>query len=139
MSIESLLSRYSHLRVERPPLLWESTTADERVIELLDRLVAAVQDAGAPLDTITLNVSNVVVEPPDDGEEMEIPKPGEYVGLTVISPTDLGPDATWHEAAKDSGLLATLNSTLRSANAHFAYVRRIPPQGSITIFLRRGS
>lgn len=131
-----MLPRYSHLRIERPPLLWESTTTDERVIDLLDTLVAAVRNAGAPLDTVTLNVSNVVVEPPDDGDEMEVPKPGEYVALTVFSPTDLGPDAIWHGDG-GSGLLMSLDAELRNARVQYAYIRCLRHHGSVTAFLHR--
>jgi hypothetical protein len=137
LRIESLLPRYAHLKVERPPLLWEPAGDEARVAELVDAMVAAVQECAAPLTPITLNVSNVVIESPNDGEGMDVPMPGEYVGLTVMSSTDLGPDATWHHDAVGPGLLVRLHSRLRSANAHFAYIRRIPPDGSITVLLRR--
>lgn len=126
------------MQIERPPEIWEADANEARVSALLEAMVAAATAFGAPTESLTLNISNVVMEPPDDGEEMEVPRPGEYVALTILATADLGPDATWHPgAAEATGLLSRIRDWLGAAGVHFAYVRRIPPMGSITVFLRR--
>ncbi len=64
---------------------------------------------------------------------------GEFVGVTIRSRADLGPDARWGPgmAPADGGLLARLEPNLEGAGARFAYVRRLPPGGSMTVFFAR--
>jgi hypothetical protein len=126
------------MKVERPPELWEADTEDTRFLPLLGEMIAAGLVGGAALGDLTLNASNVVVEPPEDGEAMRAPEPAEYVAVTVRGPTDFGPDGTWHPAApRGPGLLYRLHHRLEEAGARFAYIRRIPPEGSFTVFLPR--
>jgi hypothetical protein len=124
------------LKVERPPEIWEVLGDEGRVAELLEAMIRAATTSGASLDELTLNVSNVVVEPPDDDEPMTAPRPGEYVALTITAPSDLGPDGTWQPGAgAPTGVLNGLVGQCQAAGVLFAYVRRIPGRGSLTVFL----
>ena len=127
------------MKVERPPELWEADTEDVRLLPLLGEMIAAALSKGAPLGELTLNASNVVVERPVDAEgEPMLPLPGEYVALTVSGDTDFGPDGVW-PASPDrlTGLLERLADRLVVAGARFAYIRRLPALGSLTVFFPR--
>jgi hypothetical protein len=138
MRLDPILRAHAYMKVERPPELWEADTEDSRFLPLLGEMIAAALSGGAALGELTLNASNIVVEPSEDGEEPEIPPPAEYVGITVRGPTDLGPDDTWHPSAPHrAGLLFRLHHRLAAAGARFAYIRRIPPEGSFTVFFSR--
>jgi hypothetical protein len=138
MRLEPLLRAHSYMKIERPPELWEADTDDVRLLPLLGELIAKGIVGGAPLEELTLNASNVVVEVPGDGEPPGFPEPGEYVAITVRGRTDIGPDETWHPSSRaGAGLLATLRERLETAGARFAYVRRIAPEGSVTVFFAR--
>ena len=138
MRLEALLRSHGFMRVERPPEIWEADTEDVRLLPLLGEMIASGLATGTPLAELTLSASNVVIEPPDDGEGMVDPLPGQYVALTVSGVTDFGPDDTWHPSAPpQTGLLSRLAERLQTAGARFAYVRRIPPDGSFTVFFSR--
>jgi hypothetical protein len=140
MQLGPLLTAHSFMRIERPPLLWDADTEDLRFLPLLGEIIAAGLGKGTPLAELTLNASNVVVEPsPDAGGEPAAPLPGEYVAITVSGIADFGPDAAWAqtERKRTHGLLDRLSSSLETAGARFAYVRRIGDQGSFTVFLAR--
>ncbi len=107
---------------------------------LLGELIAAGLAGGASLDELTLNVSNVVVAPDENGEGHGdgAPPVGQFVAVSVTGTTDFGPDQRWWPGADNTpGLLGRLNDRLVAAGARFAYVRRLPPAGSVTVFLRR--
>jgi len=138
MQLEPILRAHAYMNVERPPELWEADTEDWRFLPLLGEIIAAALAGGARLEDLTLNASNVVVEPPEDDGDPMVPPPAEYVAITVLGPTDLGPDGTWHPAAPARpGLLFRLRDRLEAAGARFAYVRKIPPHGSCTLFFSR--
>jgi hypothetical protein len=140
MQLGPLLIAHSFMRVERPPLLWDADTEDIRFLPLLGEMIAAGLGKGTPLAELTLNASNVVVEPsPDDGGEAAAPLPGEYIAITVSGVADFGPEARWPrtDGKRDKGLLDRLSSALETAGARFAYLRRIGEQGSFTVFLPR--
>jgi len=138
MRLEALLRAHEFMKIERPPELWEAETEDTRFLPLLGEMIAAALVGGTPLEELTLSASNVVVEPPEDGEAMEVPQPAEYVAITVRGVTDLGPDDTWHPSVPHRpGLLFRLRDRLETAGARYAYVRRIPPEGSVTVFFSR--
>jgi hypothetical protein len=147
MKFDALVRAHGFMKTERPPELWEADTEDVRVIPLLGEMIAAALVGGAPLEELTLNVSNVVVPADDDprgagpcaGGDLHAPPAGEFVALTVRGQTDLGPDHAWRPAhAPQAGLLlGGLDGRLAGAGAHYAYVRRMPPEGSVTVFLRR--
>ncbi len=126
------------MRIERPPELWEADTDDVRFLPLLGEMIAAGLSTGTPLGELTLNASNVVVSPDNEGEEAAPPPPGEYAGITVRGATDFGPDDRWHPAGTNKpGLLLRLHDRLVTAGATFAYIRRIPPHATFTVFFRR--
>src|SRR5262245_27661 len=95
MRLDALLHAHGFMRVERPPELWEADTEDVRFLPLLGEMIAAGLATGASLGDLTLNASNVVVEPFDDDCCPQVPEVGEYVAITVSGPADFGPDAVW--------------------------------------------
>jgi hypothetical protein len=140
LRLESLLRAHSYMKIERPPRVWDADTEDVRFVPLLGEMIAAALGAGTPLAELTLSAANVVVEPFTDGEGATAgsPEPAEYVALTVRGVADFGPDATWKPSAPPpTGLLARLHERLETAGARFAYVRRLPPEASFTVFLAR--
>ena len=142
MKLDALLVAHSFVRVERPPQLWEAETDDERLIPLLGEMLAAPLSHGAVLSDMTLNVSNIVVEPDTEGEDQnQWPPPGEYVALTVSGRADLGPDRRWplDVSSQAPGLLDYLNQRLITAGARFAYIRSLPSGGSVTVAFGRSA
>jgi len=136
MKLDALLRAHAFMNVERPSEIWEADTEDVRFVPLLGEMIAALLSKGASLGDLTLNVSNVVVESFDD--EGTGPREGEYVAVTVAGAGDIGPDERWRpDRPAASGLLNGLGARLTAAGAQFAYVRRVPPDGSITVFLAR--
>ncbi len=140
MKLDAILAAHGFMRVERPAEIWSVDTEDTRFIPLLGEMIAAHLSRGAALNDLTLNVSNVVVEPEDDPDvRAQRPLPGEYVAVSVSGPAELGPDRRWPASgAKEApGLLDFLARRLVVAGVSYAYVRRLSPGGSITVFLRR--
>ncbi len=140
MRLGPLLTAHSFMRIERPPLLWDVDAEDSRFVPLLGEMIAASLGKGTPLAELTLNASNIVVEPfRDDCGEPAVPLPGEYVAITVSGTADLGPDATWTQAdpKPTNELLNRLSSSLVRAGATFAYIRQTGDHGSFTVFLPR--
>jgi len=137
MRLEPILRAHAFMRVEQPPALWEPDTEDWRFVPLLGEMIAAGLAGGAPLEELTLAASNVVVSPSDDGDR-EVPPPAEYVAVTVRGASDFGPDDRWDPAAfARGGRLGGLHDRLVAAGARFAYVRRLPGDGSFTVFFAR--
>jgi hypothetical protein len=148
LRLDALVRAHGFMRTERPPEIWEADTDDVRFIPLLGEMIAAALVGGAPLEELTLNVSNVVVpaEEADPrgaglraGEHDQGPPAGEFVAVTVRGQTDLGLDHVWQPGRPPHQklLLARLDGRLSDAGAQFAYVRRLPAEGSVTVFLRR--
>jgi hypothetical protein len=141
MRLDALLTAHAYMKVERPPELWEADTEDVRFIPLLGEMIASAlsRGAGVELGALTLNASNVEVsETGDDDGSSHGPPAGQYVAVTVSGRTDLGPDSRWRPNGPPStGLLGSLAERLVTAGVRFAYIRRIPPTGSITVFLDR--
>ena len=138
MRFDGLLRAHAFMKVERPPDIWEADTEDVRFVPLLGEMIAAGLSKGAPLEELTLNVSNVVVErDPDD--DPSPPSAGEYVAVTVSGNADFGPDSTWpaRPGTAVSDLLVRLKERLATAGARYAYTRRLPQAGSLTVFLPR--
>ena len=137
MKLEPLLRAHEFMRIERPPELWEPDTEDVRFLPLLGEMIAAGLTGGASLGDLTLNASNVVVEP-DDDPCVRVPAQGEYVAITLKGPADFGPDGTWYPgSASACDILVRLAGRLETAGASYAYVRQLPAQGSFTVFFRR--
>ena len=88
MRFDALLRAHAFMKVERPPEIWDADAEDVRFVPLLGEMIAALLSRGAELRALTLNVSNVVVDP--DAEDPEgataSPLAGEYVAVTVRGP-----------------------------------------------------
>jgi hypothetical protein len=137
MRIDELQREFACLTIECPPVLWEAEAGHDRVAPLLRDMIAAFRSRGAAAGDLTLNLSNVVVEPYDDGDERVGPEPGSYVALTVAARADIGPDDRWSaNAPASSAVLIALRDRFEAAGARFAYVRFMPPAGSLTVFVR---
>ena len=137
MKLDALLRAHGFMKVERPPVIWEADTEDTRVVPLLGEMIAAALAGGGELSALTLNASNVSVDLMDEPEGSGPPS-GEFVAITVSGTTNLGPDGSWNPGRRSSvALLNRLADRLTVAGARYAYVRRIPPTGSITAFLPR--
>jgi hypothetical protein len=138
MRLDELLRAQSGVRVERPPELWEAQTDEASLVPLVGDMLAAGVSVGGLLSELVLNVSNVVFEIADDDPGPHTPPVGEYVAVTVCGPVDLGPDSVWDgSGSRGDGLLGRLHDRLVTAGARFAYVRRIPPEGSVTVWFPR--
>ena len=138
MRLESLLREHSGMKIERPPELWEADAEEALLLPLVAEMIAAAIHRGAVLHELTLSASNVEVEPSEYDEDHLFPHPGEYVALTVSGQIDLGPDDTWHPGSEaGDGVLGALAGRLTTARARFAYVRRISPYGSVTVYFTR--
>lgn len=136
MRLDALLRAHAFMKVDRPPEIWEADTEDVRFVPLLGEMIAAALSRGAELSALTLNVSNVVVEPAENPEPVERlgPSPGQYLAMTVSRCADLGPDCVWHpRGPRISGLLDRLVDRLVTAGVRYAYVRQVPPIGSVTV------
>lgn len=96
MRLDPILRSRAYMKVERPPELWKAGTEDSRFLPLLGEAIAAALASGAPLRELTRHASNIVVEFPEDGDDLVASQPAEYVAITVRAPTDLGPDDKWH-------------------------------------------
>jgi hypothetical protein len=142
MKLDALLRAHGFMQIERPPELWEAETEDTRLLPLLGEMIAAVLSRGGTLETMILNASNVVFqnEEPDHPEEDRSVPVGEYVALTVVGPDGGEIEGTWRPGhVSTSGLLNRLAERLATAGAEFAYVRTMPPKGTITVWLRRST
>jgi hypothetical protein len=87
--LEGILNADAFLMVERPPVLWETDVDLEAFIRALGEMIAAgLVRNGQELSEITLNVSNVTVEPEAAG-----PMPaGDFVAVTIRSRGDWSPE-----------------------------------------------
>ena len=127
------LRAHSFLRVEWPPALWDSDCDDELLIRLTGELIAAALARGNELDAVGLRANNVVVT--DAG----VPAPGEYVALTVDGAGDGGNEITWNPRADRTPTLVNpdVDAAARAVDIRWAYTRRTPEGGSVTVFLTR--
>jgi hypothetical protein len=86
---------------------------------------------------VTLNVSNVTVEPQAAGWVPE----GDFVAITVRSGGDWSPEGAWHPAEDpEEAPLASgdLRSAAVAAGASYGYTRvSADDEGSVTVFFRR--
>jgi hypothetical protein len=128
--LDALLRAHGFMKVERPPDLWEADTEDTAFIPLLGEMIVACLVRGGKLEELTLNASNVVVE------EGARPSPGNYVAITVRGSVAWDADATWHpDFPWEVPHLADLTARLDPARVRYAYIRKMDPRGSITVFL----
>ncbi len=134
---EGLLNAHAYLRVERPPTVWTPETELEPFIRLLGEMIAAgLVRSGQELGDITLNVSNVTVEPRAAGPLPE----GDFVAITIRSAGDWSPQTSWDPRVGPAPQLvnADLRSAAVAAGVAYGYTRTLADgEGSVTVFLRR--
>jgi hypothetical protein len=137
MDLDGPLRAQASLKVERPPVLWEAETEVEPFLALLGQMIALGLGRGNELGDLTLNVSNVVVEPDEDDEEVELIPGGEYVAITVRG-AGAWNDDTWRAGqGPATGLLRDVGPAAEAAGAVYAYARDLAPEGSVTALLPR--
>lgn len=137
MDLDGPLRAQSSLKVERPPTLWEAETEVEHFLALLGQMIALGLGRGNELGDLTLNVSNVVVEPDQDDEEVEWIPGGEYVAITVRG-AGAWNDDTWCAGQRPTtGPLRDVGTAAAAAGAVYAYSRDLAPGGSVTALLPR--
>jgi hypothetical protein len=135
--LEALLNAHAFLNVERPAQLWAPDAELEPFIRLLGEMIAAaLVRNGQKLEEITVNVSNVIVEPQAAGQ---IPE-GDFVAITIRSQGDWSTETSWHPADEVAAPLvsADLRSAAFAAGASYGYTRAPREgEGSVTVFFRR--
>lgn len=134
MDLDGPLRAQGSLKVERPPALWEADTELEPFLALLGELIALGLGRGNRLEELTLNVSNVVVEPDEEGGS--IPD-GEFVAVTLRGAGSWDDDVWRADQGPTTGLLGSVGPSAEAAGAVYAYARNLGPEGSVTVFLPR--
>lgn len=137
MDLAALLRAHAFMKVERPPLLWSPDTEDEPFLRMLGEMIALGLGRGNQLRDLTLNVSNVVVEPDEGDEEMEWVPDGEYVAITVRGPGAWGDDRWRAGQGPTTGPLCNVGPAADAAGAVYAYTRDLGAEGSVTALLPR--
>src|ERR671936_553093 len=115
MRFDEILTAHGFMRTERPPLMWEADTNDERFIPLLGEMIVVGLNAGNELAQLTLAVSNVTVEEDEDPEETPWVEPGDYVAVTVQGPGRWSDDV-WRSG--DGPTVPTISPVSRSSTTH---------------------
>ena len=135
--LDALLHAHAYLRVERPPALWSTDVELEAFLPLLGEMIAAgLVRNGQALGEITLNVSNVTVQPDD---ESPVPS-GDFVAFTIRASGDWAPEATWRPGVTTPAPFVSedLRAAAARAGAAYGYTRTLAPdEGSVTVFLPR--
>ncbi len=134
MDLEALLRSHAFMKVERPPRLWAPDTEDEPFLRMLGEMIALGLGRGTDLEDLTLNVSNVTVEPDDDGGS--IPE-GDYVAVTVRGAGAWDDDVWRAGQGPTGGLLRDVGPAADAAGAVYAYARDLGSEGSVTALLPR--
>ena len=83
MDLEAHLRSHAFMKVERPPLMWSPDTEDEPFLLMLGEMIALGLGRGTELADLTLNISNVTVDPDAEDDEGEAIPDGDYVAVTV--------------------------------------------------------
>lgn len=138
MRFDEILTAHGFMRTERPPLMWEADTDDERFIPLLGEMIVVGLNAGNELAQLTLAVSNVTVEE-DDDDEPKTPwvEPGDYVAVTVKGPGRWSDDVWRSGDGPTLGMLVNVAPRADDAGAVYAHTRDLDGEGAVTVFLRR--
>ncbi len=135
--LDGVMNAHAYLRVERPPSLWAPQSELEPFVRMLGELiVVGLLRNGNVLGELTLNVSNVVVEPPAAG-----PMPaGVFVAITIRGRGDWSPETTWPTPTTSSAELESAKTAARAAGAVYLYSRVLgDDEGSITVLLPTNS
>jgi hypothetical protein len=139
MRFDEILTAHGFMRTERPPLMWEADTDDERFIPLLGEMIVVGLNAGNELAQLTLAVLNVTVESEEEDDPEEPPRvePGDYVAVTVKGPGRWSDDVWRSGDGPTRGMLVNVASRADDAGAVYAYTRDLGSEGAVTVFLRR--
>jgi hypothetical protein len=133
--LDGLLNAHAYLQVERPPALWAPDSELEPFIRMLGELiVVGLLRNGGILGELTLNVSNVVVEPAAAGA---LPS-GEFVAVTIRGQGDWKPETSWTAPARPGAVLRSAQEAAAKAGALHLYSRVLgDDEGSVTVLLPR--
>ena len=137
MRFDEILTAHGFMRTERPPLMWEVDTDDERFIPMLSEMIVVGLNVGNELAELTLAVSNVTVEEDDDPEETPWVEPGDYVAVTVKGPGRWSDDVWRSGEGPTRGMLVNVAPRADDAGAVYAYTRDLDGEGAVTVFLPR--
>ena len=137
MDLEAHLRSHAFMKVERPPLMWSPDTEDEPFLLMLGEMIALGLGRGTELADLTLNVSNVTVDPDEEEEGESIPE-GDYVAVTVRG-AGVWEDDLWRAGqGATTGLLGNVVAAAAdAAGAVYAYARNLGSEGSVTALLPR--
>ena len=136
MDLEAHLRSHAFMKVERPPLMWSPDTEDEPFLLMLGEMIALGLGRGSELADLTLNVSDVTVDPDEDEEGESIPE-GDYVAVTVRG-AGVWEDDLWRAGqGATTGLLGNVVAAADAAGAVYAYTRNLGSEGSVSALLPR--
>lgn len=137
MDLEAHLRSHAFMKVERPPLMWSPDTEDEPFLLMLGEMIALGLGRGTELAELTLNISNVTVEPDEEDDEGESIPEGDYVAVTVRG-VGAWEDHVWRAGhGPTTGLLGNVGPAADTAGAVYAYTRNLGSEGSVTALLPR--
>ena len=137
MDLEAHLRSHAFMKVERPPLMWSPDTEDEPFLLMLGEMIALGLGRGTELADLTLNISNVTVDPDAEDDEGEAIPDGDYVAVTVRG-AGVWEDDLWRAGhGATTGLLGNVGAAADAAGAVYAYTRNLGSEGSVTALLPR--
>jgi hypothetical protein len=137
MDLEAHLRSHAFMKVERPPLMWSPDTEDEPFLLMLGEMIALGLGRGTELADLTLNVSNVTVDPDEEDDEGEPIPEGDYVAVTVRG-AGVWEDDLWRAGqGATTRLLGNVGPAAGAAGAIYVYSRNLGSEGSVTAFLPR--
>jgi hypothetical protein len=137
MDLEAHLRSHAFMKVERPPLMWSPDTEDEPFLLMLGEMIALGLGRGTELADLTLNISNVTVDPDAEDDEGEAIPDGDYVAVTVRG-AGVWEDDLWRAGhGATTGLLGNVEAAADAAGAVYAYTRNLGSEGSVTALLPR--
>ena len=137
MDLEPHLRSHAFMKVERPPLLWSPDTEDEPFLLMLGEMIALGLGRGTELADLTLNVSNVTVDPDEEDDEGESIPEGDYVAVTVRGAGEWEDDLWRAGQGATTRLLGNVGPAAEAAGAVYAYTRNLGSEGSVTALLPR--
>ena len=137
MDLEAHLRSHAFMKVERPTLMWSPDTEDEPFLLMLGEMIALGLGRGTELADLTLNISNVTVDPDAEDDEGEAIPDGDYVAVTVRG-AGVWEDDLWRAGqGATRGLLGNVGPAAEAAGAVYAYTRNLGSEGSVTALLPR--
>ena len=117
--------------------MWSPDTEDEPFLLMLGEMIALGLGRGTELADLTLNVSNVSVDPDEEDDEGESLPQGDYVAVTVRG-AGVWEDDLWRaRQGATPGLLGNVGPAAEAAGAVYAYTRNLGSEGSVTALLPR--